>query len=121
MKAKGCGWDFSDLPGYWVSHNYLAMCDLNTAAEGRVLYVRYADLVDNLSLVLDRVATFLGLCQINKAVSTKLVNSRSMNPLTQWQDELSSEQVSIIDAVIGQYEIENNYIQSCLKGEECRV
>ncbi len=116
-----CGWGLADLPRYWVEMNYLAMCDLNAVAKDRVLYIDYTDVVNDLPVVLDRVAAFLQTEQINKRVSSHLVNNQTTRPLLQWRDEFSADQTSIIKDFIAENKAKYNYIQSCLKVVACQV
>jgi hypothetical protein len=103
---------FSSIPRYWVEQNALALRDLDICASGRVLHVRYEELISNPNTTLDRLQSYLGMSHINTRFSRQMINSFSSNPLSDWSKHLEKEQISCVEKILETYSNEVEFIDS---------
>ncbi len=66
----------------------------------------------NIEKVLSEVEAFLEIEQLNRNISTKLINNQTSNPLNQWKHDLDAGEIALIDEIIKEYEEEYRYICS---------
>ena len=106
---------FSDIPRYWIEQQYTALKSLQKVDNGRVLYVKFEDVVGQLDQVVERVARFLGVTDLNHDICKKLVNNTTVDPLHQWQLEMPEFQLGEVRKVIDGFHEQYAFIEKQIK------
>lgn len=103
--------NFEMIPEAWMRLNNLALSELSQLDDDRYIVISYENLVREQYNVLKRVFEFLDLDKKYRKVeeelfsrSRKLMNNHTGNPLYSWKENLSAEEIAIINQVIEQNE-----------------
>jgi hypothetical protein len=102
---------FNDIPRYWLEQNIVALKSLEELSGDRLLFVKYEDVVKNLSDVIRRLSTFLQT-DLNEDVNNKLINNYTLNPLTDWKSDLDKDQIDLISNMLSKNHKFFNFIDS---------
>ena len=90
--------NFEQVVRFWVNQNSLMLHELETFCQGQYILIDYKDIVTKIDEVLKRLGDFLDI-KMNPHVEQKVINNYSKNPLTDWREKLSEEQISQIRRV----------------------
>ncbi|MEC8459013.1 MAG: sulfotransferase [Bacteroidota bacterium] len=120
--------NFSIIPELWIRMNTLAFKELNEATFKQKIVVSYEDLVTNQKGTLIAIFEALKLMQSYATASreiagkaTVLVNTTTEgNPLEKWKDQLSSEEVAVIDGALSKHAEDYAYITTSLEQMKIR-
>ena len=120
--------NFSIIPELWIRMNTLAFKELNEATFKKKIVVSYEDLVTNQKGTLRAVFEALKLMQSHARTSheiaekaTILVNTTTVgNPIDKWKDQLSSEEVAVIDSALSKHASDYAYITTSLEQMKIR-
>lgn len=113
--------NFNLIPEAWMRLNKLALSELEQLDDDRYIIISYENLVLEQYNVLKRVFDFLDLDKKHRAKeeklfnrSRKLMNNHTGNPLSNWEQYLSKEQIESIYKVIEANQEEYTKIQKSL-------
>ena len=108
---------FAEIPKYWINQNLLLLDFLREQDKSRILYIHYQDIIEELPNVLFRVGEFLCLPNINRRIRTNLVNNQTNDPLNQWKQDLTNEQIAQIEHIVKSNEQRYQFICSFIRGK----
>jgi hypothetical protein len=106
---------FQELIRYWVDQNTMLIKALDNLAAKRTIYVTYEDLVKDPNSVLNKLECFLDIDQLKTDFSRKPVNYFNHNPLYDWENKLTKEQIDSIKSTLLEYSSEVQQINARLE------